>query len=853
MAMVYFLIWYLVISIIGLLSLPLIQYLLPSLKDRGYAFSRVFGLMLTGFIFWVFTSYHVMQNDSGGILLALILLSLLSIGISKKNPLKTLKGIFLDQKGYLITTEILFLLLFVLIALLRAASPDITGTEKPMELAFINAILHSTTFPPNDPWLAGYSISYYYFGYVITAMLIKLTATPSGIGFNLMISLVFSLTGIGMYGLVYNIINSDGVKNWLLKLNGKQGLKETGTNIFLLPLFGPLFTLVISNFEGIFEFMHSRGLFWAKGVDGTLQSPFWKWLDLQELTQAPTYPFSWWPTRPAGIIWWRASRVLSDYKMNGEWLEIIDEFPFFSFLLADLHPHVLALPFVTLMLALALNIFLTIDEKGFSIWGIEVHIPPINLAFFTILLGGMAFLNTWDFPVYLAIFLAAYFARRMFAHGFKWDEVWKMISLGILMVAGSILLYLPFYIGFSSQAGGVIPSMVFSTRGTHFWMMFGTLLVPIFTFVLYLALQQKPGKGLLKGLLVALGVLVVLWVGGFGLGLLAANSEKWSGLLPGNLGLKLSEAGYYFLNIQGAEGAAIGQLVSTSFLRRLSAPGTWITLLLLGTLISAILLIPRKFTLTDVNKFGKIDSIPMGVVFILLIIVTGIFLTLIPEFVYLRDQFGWRMNTIFKFYYQAWVLWSLAASVGIALLWMVVHHMAGVLSKILIVLVVLCGLAYPIIGIANTTNNFQPVNGLNLDGTAYMEKYNPDEAEAIKWLSQAPFGFIVEAVGGSYSSFARVATLSGMPGVLGWPPHESQWRGGADEIGNREPDIERLYSTPDWLEAKDILDLYKVKYIYVGGLEHTKYQVDELKFIENLVPVFQNQSVTIYSYNGNLK
>jgi uncharacterized membrane protein len=92
-----------------------------------------------------------------------------------------------------------------------------------------------------------------------------------------------------------------------------------------------------------------------------------------------------------------------------------------------------------------------------------------------------------------------------------------------------------------------------------------------------------------------------------------------------------------------------------------------------------------------------------------------------------------------------------------------------------------------------------------------------------------------------------------MPGVLGWPPHESQWRGGAEEIGNREPDIERLYSTTDWLEAKSILDLYKVKYIYVGGLERTKYQVDDSKFMQNLIPVFQNQTVAIYSYIGPTK
>jgi uncharacterized membrane protein len=208
------------------------------------------------------------------------------------------------------------------------------------------------------------------------------------------------------------------------------------------------------------------------------------------------------------------------------------------------------------------------------------------------------------------------------------------------------------------------------------------------------------------------------------------------------------------------------------------------------------------------------------------------------------------MNTIFKFYYQAWVLWSLAASTGIALAWMTLRRSRGVIFKTLTIVLIIVGLAYPVIGIANTTNNLKPMNGLDLDGTSYLQRYNPDAAQAIEWLAQAPFGYVIEAVGGSYSSYARVATMSGLPGVLGWPPHESQWRGGATEMGNRESDIERFYSTPDWQEAKTILDTYSVKYIYVGDLERTTYKLDENKLSQNLTPVFQNQSVTIYSYDG---
>lgn len=849
--MIDLLFWYIAVSIIGFLALPLGTFLLPTLKDHGYAFSRVLGLMMTGFLYWLLVSYKMLQNDPGGILMALIIFAGVSIGIGKRNPVSILKDIFQKQKGYVIVVEALFILLFAAMALLRSTNPDITGTEKPMELAFINAILRSGSFPPNDPWLAGYSISYYYFGYVITAMMIKLTATPSGIGFNLMISLVFSLTGIGMYGLVYNIIHSQRVQDWIQKYSGHEQSKKSSSAGIILPLLGPIFTLVVSNFEGLFEFLHARGLFWASGADGSQQSSFWKWLDIQELVMAPAQPFSWWPNRPGGIIWWRASRVLSDYNYSGNWLEIIDEFPFFSFLLADLHPHVLALPFITLMLALVLNVLCTKKEYECNLLGMVIHIPPVNLVFYTILLGGMAFLNTWDFPVYLALFLSAYFIYIVGADGFKWEAIWKTISLGILMVAGSVIAYIPFYIGFSSQAGGIIPSVIFSTRGVHFWIMFGILLIPIFCFLIVLFNRHKQGNAWIKGLWVSVAVLAVIWGGGFLLGWLAATAPRWTGLIPGALGYSLSEAGSYFLSIQGALDISTGELFSAALVRRINAPGTWLTLLALGFLISSIVLSSRKQNLQENESPGSWFLLPEGILYILLVIAAAIFLTIIPEFVYLRDQFGWRMNTIFKFYYQAWILWSLAAATGLSLLWMTTKHLSGVLFKTIPLIIVVIGFAYPVIGIAYTTNNFQPTNKLDLDGTSYMARYNPDEAQAIEWLSKAPYGYVLEAVGGSYSSYARVATLSGLPGVLGWPPHESQWRGGAKEMGNREFDIERFYTTPDWQEARSILAAYNVKYIYIGGLERTKYRLDEDKISQNLTSVYQNDSVTIYSFNGS--
>jgi uncharacterized membrane protein len=134
--------------------------------------------------------------------------------------------------------------------------------------------------------------------------------------------------------------------------------------------------------------------------------------------------------------------------------------------------------------------------------------------------------------------------------------------------------------------------------------------------------------------------------------------------------------------------------------------------------------------------------------------------------------------------------------------------------------------------------------------------------EAIRWLQLAPTGVVAEAVppeGGSYTQFGRAATFSGMPGVLGWIGHENQWRGSGQAVGARQSDLERLYCSRDWEEAKGILDKYAIRYVIVGSLERSTYLpnqggcpsgLNEVKFQRYLSPVFQLGPVTIYEYSG---
>ena len=139
--------WYILLFLLGLAAWPITTYIFPALSDKGYAFSKSLGLFLWGFIYWLLCTFGILQNNLGGAVTALIiilLLSLLVVFLSKTNSWSKLWS---DQKKYALIIEMIFMVSFIAIALWRASNPDIVGTEKPMELAFINAILKKPIIP----------------------------------------------------------------------------------------------------------------------------------------------------------------------------------------------------------------------------------------------------------------------------------------------------------------------------------------------------------------------------------------------------------------------------------------------------------------------------------------------------------------------------------------------------------------------------------------------------------------------------------------------------------------------------------------------------------------------------------
>lgn len=849
------LLWYFTITLIGWITFPLVYRLLPALVDRGYAFTRAVGLLLWAYAFWLLASLGILRNDLGGLLFSVLLLIALSGWALRSVSLEEMADWLRKQRSLVLVVEILFLVAFAFMGLVRAANPEILGTEKPMELAFINAILNSPEFPPHDPWLSGYAISYYYFGYVMVAMLAKLTGTPGGVAFNLGVTLVFALSAVGSYGLVYNLLSfrSTRLPRWQMESSGRAA--QAKSTFLSLALLGPIFVLLIGNLEGFLEVLHARGLFWQSTPTGELTSPFWKWLDMRELSSPPQQPFSWTPSRY--LWWWRASRVVQDYDFAENWKEVIDEFPAFSYLLADLHPHVLAMPFAFLAMGLALNLFLGggegrlswlqrgLGERVESWLSLEIN-PPVFLLG-AVCLGGLAFLNTWDFPFYVALFAGAFALVRMRQVGTGWGVgISEFFRLTIALVVTGIILYLPFYIGFSSQAGGVLPNLVYPTRGTHLWVMFAPLLLPLFAF-LYFRWMHSSGLGFWKGGALALSLTLLLW-------LLSILLTVGIAMLP--------EVNNLFLGSLSAPD--YGNLLAESLVRRIRSPGGWLTLLILLAMTLGLMLKAVGEKKIEENVEGSralsnresAQDVPQSLspnIFVLLLILLGTLLVLGPEFLYLRDLFGWRINTIFKFYYQAWLLWAVAAAYASSILLLIPRRPWNLIYRGVLILIMMVGMTYTSLGLWTKTNAFKPATGFTLDGTAYLLHQSPNEMSAIAWLSAAPAGVVAEAVGGSYSIYGRVSTLSGQPTVLGWDFHETQWRGSSLLLGTRQNDIQRLYCTRDWNEAQEIINLYNIRYIFLGNLERSDFTpancpggLNDVKFIRNLAVAFQQGEVTVY-------
>ena len=801
--------WLLIIELLGLVSFPLAYSAFPGLRDRGWGLSKLLGLLILAWAVWFPSSLHLLPFENWAVMLMFGLLTACGAAVAWLRR-DAIWAFVRARWRLLLIGEILFLAAFLFFVWIRALDPDLwhiyRGGEKPMELAFLDGILRSRYMPPLDPWFSGGYINYYYYGQFLIAVLIKLTGIMPTTAFNLAIPLLFGVTCSAAYSVVAGMTG-----RWWAGLMGGVGLAVVGNLDGLLQLVGQL----------------------QASLAGHVPPPF---------------------------DYWRSSRVIP-YTIN--------EFPYWSFLYADLHAHLIDLPIVVLIVAACGSLL-----RGASIFGAHWRSVIPTLAVVALALGAAWCTNTWDLPTY-GLLVALVLALRLLPSGsdgfwrtlrsLKWADVRNLVIAAALTFAGAYALYLPFHANFQNFVSGTGP-VTTPTNPAQFVTLFGLWLFLAASFF-FLELRDRierifgsasgAGSGATQRLiLLALASILALLVA-------YAISVKVLLLLFLAIGLYLALDGHH------------------SPLKRLTY-----LVILLGMAVA----------------FGV-------------------------EFIYVRDfldNSDWeRMNTVFKFYYQVWTLLALGGALALSqiigrilpaaartsggtadedgakqndidgtsetkteprllrvdgaglargvmrIVWVLAF--AGLLfgSSVFLVEGTQARISDPAIwaAVQPPPGGVQP-QGLSLDGMAYMRGWYPGDFAAINWLNQHVGGdpVIVEASNGPYAWYSRVSIYTGLPDVLGWSSHESQQRY-SDQVYARQADVQAFYGGEDPAVAANFLRQYGVRYIYIGNLERTCYMTNDqggclpmsaaaqAKFTTLaqagvLHAVYQNSDVVIYQVVG---
>ncbi|MGA9398276.1 MAG: DUF2298 domain-containing protein [Anaerolineaceae bacterium] len=768
--------WYLVVSLLGWFCYPLVRLAFPGLNDRGYPLSRIAGLLLLAIIVWLAGSAGVPYTK---ITISLVLAGIALVGltfgyIQRKSLLDDLKK---QWKNYL-AVEIVALGLFLIFLAVRLGNPDLwhpsKGGEKPMDFSYFNAVLKSTSFPPYDPWLSGGYINYYYYGFVIVGTLVKWLGLIPSFAYNLILPTLFSLLGLGAYSVGWNLFSAGGgyrqhskpFGSWLPGLTGIAAVLTTG---------------ILGNLATVRMIWHGLMRLAAPGGDILNSNIFeriaWTFSGLLAYFKSPIMPYY------PGDWYWIPSRAISDGP--------ITEFPAFSFLYADLHAHLIALPVTLFALSWAISIVL-----GKSHWGEKdgrhfILSLVAGFIFGAIAIGALRPTNTWDYPTYLVLSMAALIYSTIkygLPHAREKVEKGKIatrIALAAVLAGVLVLSAQNLYQPFSQWYARTVGSNLWTGETTPFWSYLSHW--GLFLFV------------------------IVIWLGW--------ETYKWMDTTP----LKVvsdwrRHAGWFYL----AGAVALSAFIVSTFMFKLEIG--WLVLLL-GIWIVFLLSVAK---LSDAKRI------------VLFLTGTALTLTLAVELIVLKDDIG-RMNTVFKFYLQAWTLFAVSTAAAFTWTIQVINKwnfrwrsiwQAGVM-------VLIAGAAlFPLTAARDKIQDrMAPETPPSLDGMTYMQyavyddmgllMYLESDYYAIQWMQDNIKGspVIVEGNTPEYRWGSRFTIYTGLPGVVGWNWHQRQQRAVQQEtvVTQRIADISEFYNTVNRVMAMGFLKKYDVSYIVVGQLEKAYY------------------------------
>jgi len=411
-----FLQWWVAILCLGMIFMPLTTLVFSSFHDKGYLFSKTIGIALTGYLLWLLSSLHILKFTELSCVIVVIISIILNAGLMLYQRSKMRQGDYnrksleLFQNGTFdayVKEELLFLALFLVFTYIRGFKPQAYGTEKFMDYGFMTTMMRSEYMPPKDLWFSGNTINYYYVGQYIATYLTKLSYVKVSSGYNLMLMMIAAFSVTLPYSLVYNVT--------------KQYLVSTGKKSKVLPRISGMIAGVGVCFAGNMHFPIFR---W---IDPTIRKVF-------HLGKSTKY---WFPD---------ATRYIGYRPETSD--KTIHEFPAYSFVLGDLHAHVINILFVLTVLGILFAWQISREkakEKAPSTLS-EIFHPAILLIGFFI--GLYHTTNYWDYPIYFVVAGAVILFSNLVVYKFKGKALWLTALQGITIVIVAEIICLPFTLSF---------------------------------------------------------------------------------------------------------------------------------------------------------------------------------------------------------------------------------------------------------------------------------------------------------------------------------------------------------------------------------------------------------------------
>lgn len=776
--------WLLTLVAAGIIFFPVSFLVFRRFRDCGILFSITLGVAFLSWLSWLFSSIGFIPFNAWGSVIVWLLCALMSIAFLVS--VKRVKGSvipknfdFKEKIVPMLITGLVFLVTFIAWNYIRGFKPQAHGsTESIMDYAYMKSLDRSNYMPATDMWLSGKSLNYYYVGQYIATFLSKVSGVGVDYGYNLMLMTEASLALAIPYSLVSTVFSEFTASKGILR---KASSHAAG-----------LISGIAVSLSGNFHYL----LFYY------VVPPLRDMLGVTNMAAAdglslPNYFFP------------NSTRYIGYMPNTTD--KTIHEFPAYSFVLGDLHAHVINIMFVLcvvgVLYAYMINrkdrIRLTaVDALGHAdkdrsdtLFGIErffakVFDPCVVVTAFFI--GLFHTTNYWDYPIYFVVAGAVILYVNFVTEGARYTGVVLTVFHAAIVIIISKLVCLPFTLSFD-QISSDIAAVTQRTPLYQFLVLWG---FPFLVAIVFIALVVRN---------------------------FLAEDKKRRGITPKAKDISVSD----IITPDAAMTGRVAEGTPAGNGEKKKRP--WFTRFLLG--------------------------VDPGDVFVVILVCCAMGLCFIPELIYVKDIYSGdykRANTMFKLTYQAYILFGVSLGYIIARLLIFGKKKARVFGAISLCLVLLCA-GYTKLAV-DTWYLTADRTFTTVSSTDFLEDETNGEYEAILYLDKNVKGrpVIMEADGDSYTNACRFSAWTGLPTVLGWNTHEWLWRSSGDTgypavLTERKNDIRSFYTTSDRSEMQRIIDKYDISYIIVGTEERSRFggELQEYLLKELGEVFFQNDAVTI--------